>query len=212
MKSQVVDDTLIMSPLLCLIMGIPYIAVLSGLMLLSNAWLTILLYHCGMVIVLYMYRSHLRFSFKISHFGWFGAMIMMGTATGVSIFFFWEFAALQEDILKTLMKQFHLQGFSFYAFLVYFILINPLLEELFWRILLNPRKHTFIIDIFFGLYHSLILIYIIHWYFIIPAILCLVFAGMIWRYIHNTYKDDLTIIISHILADVSIVCAVYFLM
>lgn len=191
--------------------AIPYIAVLIGLPVLKNGWLTILLFHAGIIAVLFLCRPHIQFHFQARNKLLLAAGIVFTAMAGVVVFFSWGFVSKAPGILKKMVYTFRLYNWSSIVFIIYFSLVNPLLEELYWRILLNPKKHGFIIDILYSLYHVLILVYFIKWYFCIPAAIILAIAGMIWRIIHNKYKDDLTIVISHAIADLSIILALYFL-
>jgi membrane protease YdiL (CAAX protease family) len=99
---------------------------------------------------------------------------------------------------------------SWLTFITYFSLINPLVEEYFWRgVLGSNSKKLYIGDFIYAGYHAIIL-----WDRAIPslilfAVIILVSAGWFWRQI--TREDDglLVSVLGHMAADFSILLTVY---
>ena len=110
-----------------------------------------------------------------------------------------------------MVLKFKMKDPFFIIFIIYFSLVNPVLEEFYWRILLRLEKFGFLIDIVYSFYHVFVLIFFIKWYYMFPAVVSLITAGIVWRFIHEKYNDDLTIVLTHAAADLSIIFAIYLL-
>ncbi len=92
----------------------------------------------------------------------------------------------------------------------YFSLINPLLEEYFWRAFLgSDTKGFYIGDLLYAGYHALVLINKVSYFTIIFSIACLTFVGWLWRKIKREDDGLLAPVLGHMAADISILTAVY---
>ena len=98
-------------------------------------------------------------------------------------------------------------------FMVYYVTINPLLEELFWRGYLGSDS-TFLTwnDIWFAGYHILVLVRFVTVTWIVASFLVLVGAAWFWRQLARKYNGLMVPIASHAAADLSIIAAVFFLL
>ncbi|MDQ3004678.1 MAG: CPBP family glutamic-type intramembrane protease, partial [Chloroflexota bacterium] len=99
---------------------------------------------------------------------------------------------------------------SWPGFIAYFALVNPLLEEFFWRGFLgNPANGVYIYDLIYAGFHALLLIGKVPIYSIIFALTVLTFAGWLWRQIAREDRGLLAPVLGHMAADFTILLAVF---
>jgi len=143
----------ILAPLL------PYITVGVGLVALRNAWVAILSYHLCMVIILFFARTkipftqiHARSNYKILI-----VVSILGGAGGLLLYLFWPLLAIPKDI-SIYLQNIGLTSSIWPYFLVYFILVNPWLEEYYWRGYLGSNSQNITLnDLLFSGYHIIVL-------------------------------------------------------
>lgn len=191
--------------------AVPYIAVVSGLYVFSNAWAAILLYHFG--IVLFMIIDGREKLLKNIRSGWnstaAGVCVAICVLIGPFIVFFWQHMRLEGVELETRLMEFGLCGLSWYVFVVYFSTVQPFLEELFWRGYFgNEDRFLPGIDIVFGGYHVFVLAFFIKLPWLIVSLIVISCAGWGWRFIANKCKGLIVPLLSHIAADISIIIAI----
>jgi hypothetical protein len=198
-----------------LAMAIPYAAVLLGLYVLRSAWVAILLYHAGMVILL-------RFGgqegpLKAVRQGWSApAAAFTGivcAACGLLLALLWRTMAREHMNLGETLASFRLSGLSWWVFAVYYVTVHPALEEIYWRGYL-PRAHRFpvVADFAFAGYHVLVLCIFITLPWVLVSFGVLLFAAWSWRQLVARYAGLGIAIAGHAAADLSIVVAAEYLM
>jgi membrane protease YdiL (CAAX protease family) len=185
---------------------VPYIAVLLGLYVFKNAWLTLALYHAGIILILAHEKQlgHIHTLFK-------GGTIPMGILlsgfgliAGLLFYFLWPTLGLQETLSNN-MTSFQLTGISFYAWTLYFFLVNPFFEEIFWRGYLGSEKKWPVLnDFLFAGYHVLVLLFFIPLLWTIIAFVALSITSWFWRLVQNRYGGLLLPTISHLAGDLSV--------
>ena len=194
---------------------VPYIAVIIGMYVFKNAWLAILLYHAGIIIFLTKVKS--EFSMKSVFSGWeiktaiisillcsLAGLILYQLESHIKIF--------DSDFNKTLAEM-GLKGTSWLIFSIYFVTVHPVLEEMYWRgVLSNSRKSISTGDSAFGGYHILVLMFFIELPFLALAFLVLSFASWYWRTVSNSHKGLIIPILSHSVADLSVIVAANYLL
>jgi membrane protease YdiL (CAAX protease family) len=114
--------------------------------------------------------------------------------------------------LQQLLLEWGFSGSNVIWLILVLILVNPLLEELYWRdyvhnLLKNkigvPRT-IITTSIFYSLYHFLSLIPMLNFPFSIIAVVPVFFAGIIWGYFRVKLNSIISPVISHVLADTGI--------
>ena len=96
--------------------------------------------------------------------------------------------------------------------MIYFSTVQPILEELYWRGFLgNSQKCFSWVDLAFAGYHILVLAWFIKTGWLVVAFIVLTVAGCVWRYTAARLGGLAVVLVSHIVADVSIVAVVYVL-
>ncbi|MHC4132702.1 MAG: hypothetical protein ACYSSP_04600 [Planctomycetota bacterium] len=188
--------------------AVPYVAVIIGLYAFKNAWIAIGLYHFGIVFFLVVgdRNSLLR---KIRK-GWNSTMaatsIVVSVMTFFLIYLLWEHMQLENVRLDTALVGFGLHGSSWFLFMIYFSTIQPFLEELYWRGYMECNHNFFSwTDFAFTGYHILVLCLFIKWFWLVIAFIVLTAAALGFRRIAHKLEGLAVPLLSHIVADVSII-------
>lgn len=172
------------------------------------------IYHIGLIIPLWINRKKISFKkvfeFQSSPFLLISSLVCL--SSGILLFYTWEFIKIPHIDLKVLLSTFGLEGLNFWVFLAYFSTINPFLEELFWRFMLKTKaKYIGVNDVLFAFYHFFVLIHFVKLEYAILAIITLMFASRFWRYLHCNTKESLAIILTHSIADFSLILSIILL-
>lgn len=189
---------------------LPTVAVLIGLYLLKNGLLAIFLYHIGIIVIL---ASHKKLGlFKDCLKGWktlIGILFICFTSlTGVIALLMWKIIFKDGLDLRQVLIDYGLNDVTWIIFIIYYCLINPTLEEVFWRSFLNDSKKLISLpDFGFAFYHVVVLFIFAKFYWLFIIYICLVVPAVLWRYIVNKQKGLIIPILSHLTADISIVVA-----
>ena len=95
-------------------------------------------------------------------------------------------------------------------FIAYFALINPFIEEYFWRGFLgNNTTNSYISDFLYAGFHGLILVNKVQMGSIFFGLATLVIAGWLWRQMARKDGGLLAPVLGHMVADLGILTAVY---
>ena len=194
--------------LLCLI---PYLAVLVGLYWFDSAWPAMLIYHALMLAVLARKRQRARFRQVLA--GWRrgagAAAVAFGLGAGVLLFFLAPPAGLDVARLDPILARIGLSGSGFLAFAIYYSLVNPGLEEAFWRGALgSDARGVVAADVLFAGYHLLVLHFFVGWIWLPVALVVLTAAAWLWRQATARYGGLAIPVVSHLAADASLMVAV----
>lgn len=115
--------------------------------------------------------------------------------------------------LRNLLEQWHFAGNQSALLLIVLVLLNPILEEIYWRGYLHYRtgqapgsiRSLLLTSLWFTTYHLVVILPIFHWPFSALAALAIYAAGVLWGWIRNRSHSLLAPIMSHMLADLGIV-------
>jgi membrane protease YdiL (CAAX protease family) len=192
----------------------PYLAVIIGLYVLRNAWAAILLYHLAVIIFL-IAGPNISLG-QILRSGWnpaaSAASAAMTVLGGVMLYLLWPYVRLPDATLGEVLTNFGLGGTSWVLFVVYYSTVHPLIEELYWRgDALAYGAGPSWRDIAFGGYHFVVLVLFIKvpWAIAVAVLLSAIAWG--WRYAVRRYGGLGVPVVSHAVADLSIVMAVTFI-
>ncbi|TQR18031.1 CPBP family intramembrane glutamic endopeptidase [Psychrobacillus vulpis] len=204
--------------LLILLIG-PTIMIFIGLPLLHNILITFLLFYGWLLFVPLLvtnwskinhYRMQLTFSIK---------SIILGTVSGliclISVYgFVFVFQSFVLDIpkLNQLLMEWDFTGTKVLLLALVLILINPILEEFYWREFIYQRlfekngstKTILITSLFYSLYHLIVVVKIFTFPFNALAVIPIFLAGILWGIFRLKLKSIAAPIISHSLADIGI--------
>ncbi len=191
----------------------PYLTVGIGLLVLHNVWVAVLSYHAAMLIVLFVSgkRSVISQLFR----GGDGLRLPLLTlAGGLSGFLLWILQpwVLVNGELAAFTQSIGLTQQSWPFFIVYFVLVTPALEELYWSSYLgNSTLKPQLNDCLFAGYHLIVLGGIIQIGWLIIIFFLLATASWCWRQSNRLGGGLLSSFTSHLAADISIILAAYFL-
>ena len=202
------------TPLKLISVLVPYVAVLIGLYILKNAWVAIGLYHLGISVFLITCDNSKLL--RKTRMGWNSLAVLLSIVMSAMIFpilfFFWGLMQLENTPLNSVLSNFGLHGASWFFFMIYFSTVQPLLEELYWRGYLGcDYKHFSWTDLAFAGYHILVLAWFIKLPWLVIAFIILLITAYIWRHFASKYEGLIVPLLSHIVADMSIIVAVYVL-
>lgn len=183
-------------------------------MLLHNAWLTIVGYHVGMLIVLLFSRG--KFAFKrllqSNNLKVPAIAAAIGASSGVLLYTLFPVLALPGDTNEYL-RNMGLTQATLPIFALYFVLVNPLLEEYYWRGYLGSGlKRITLNDFLFAGYHIFVLAGKITVVWLVVAFLVLVFGAWLWRQADRLSQGLLPSAVSHLAADITIMLTVVFIL
>ncbi|MEN7973651.1 MAG: CPBP family glutamic-type intramembrane protease, partial [Verrucomicrobiota bacterium] len=190
-------------------------AVLFGMYLFHSAWLSILLYHVGILVFLVFRRPK-----EVGRRLWAGAkaplvvpgMLVCAMAAPV-VYFMWPWLAASESVLPEWMARFGLTGWSWLLMIPYFSIVHPVLEEIHWRGI-APGKTMGICrqDFLFAGYHVLVLFQLLHWPWLFFVFGVLVGSSVFWRWAEDRFGGCGLPILTHAAADAGVVAGVCFLL
>jgi membrane protease YdiL (CAAX protease family) len=193
----------------------PYLAVVLGVFYFKNGFLAILLYHLLLLICIIGINRAKAFKLIKSGFNWhIGPVICLSSLLpGVLIFFLWPFAKLESVDLAQVMESVNLTNTSFAIFALYACFVNPFLEESFWRGCFKPGSWIpSYIDALFAGYHAILLIPVVRSIFVLLAFMALMCVGWIFRNIYRLTSGLAISLLTHIVADIAILYAVWKIM
>ncbi len=181
-----------------------------GMYILGNAWLAIGLYHAGVMCALKFGRGGPKRCTKgMDKVGRLYLLTIVYAAGGVLLYVLWPYTNIDSKTASEQLRNYGLNQQTWGYFFAYFCLVNPILEELFWRGYLGEdTRRPVMNDLFFAGYHALVLAAFADLIWIVPVIAACVLAGWLWRMLRMMSNELLIPVITHLAADVSIVIAV----
>jgi hypothetical protein len=191
----------------------PYLAVWAGLFLFQNAWIAMFGLHAAFLLVLVFSQPGISPAplFKSRNIKWILLNILLCSAGGIVLYYLLPWFVSSES-LRNQLSDLDLNEFNLPAFIAYFSLVNPLLEEYFWRISLgNETKGFYIGDLLYAGYHAIVLINQVPLLITLLAIVCLTFIGWFWRQVKREDGGSLAPLLGHMAADLSVMTAVYWI-
>lgn len=190
----------------------PYLAVWVGLFFFKSAWGALLGFHIAVLFVLVWLKpkTPLAVLFKPVPLSSIVGNVLLCSAGGLGLYLLWNFLGIRPELQNTL-QSLGLSGITWFGFTAYFSLVNPIIEEYFWRGELgNETRSFFIGDLAYAGYHVFVLWEKAQLYSVILAVVALVFIGWFWRQVYRRDGSLLAPILGHMAADLSILLAVYF--
>ena len=190
---------------------LPYLAVAIGVFWLRNAFAALLGFHVAILFSLLLARSQvpLRILFKSRDIRWVVLNVLLCGSSGVSLYFLWSFFGVVSD-LPAEVQAFGLTSAVWPLFIAYFALVNPLVEEYFWRGYLgSSSRGLHPSDFFYAGFHGLILAGKIQAGAVLYSLVVLVLAGWFWRQIARADEGLLAPVLGHMAADFTILMAIY---
>jgi hypothetical protein len=196
---------------------LPWLTVPVGLYLFKNAWIATLAYLFGIVAFLLVFRPSI-FSQDapprpVSK--WLSlALLCSCLLTGVLIYFLWPWLGrIPSTGLASFLAGWGLSPRLWPYFVLLICLTTPWLEEMYWRIWLGASGHTTLeTSAWFAGYHLLVLLPLVRVGWLLFAFASLSLAGLWWNRHTPSRRGFLWTTLTHLLADLSILLAITFLM
>lgn len=188
-----------------------YLAVGLGLFQFQSAWGALLGFHAAIVGSLLIARPKIPFAilFKNQNPKWILLSVLLCGSSGVTVYLFWEYFGIAADI-SVQLAALGLNSQTWIPFIAYFALVNPFIEEYFWRGYLgNATRRFHVSDFLYAGFHALILIGRVRIGSIVFALAVLTLAGWFWRQVAREDQGLLAPVLGHTAADLTILSAVY---
>ena len=190
---------------------LPYLSVGIGLLWIHNALLALLGFHFAIVLSLLLVRSPvpIKILFRSKNIRWVVLNILLCGSSGVSLYFLWSYFGVVND-LPGQVESLGLTSSTWPIFITYFVLVNPLIEEYFWRGYLgSPTRGLYPSDFLYAGFHGLVLMNKVQPGVILYSLVVLVLAGWFWRQLARADDGLLAPVLGHMAADFTILMAVY---
>jgi membrane protease YdiL (CAAX protease family) len=191
---------------------LPYIAVVMGMYLFKNAWVALLGFHASILILLAIVHPDIPVSilFKSKSPKWILISVLVCSTSGFGLYFLWDLFGITPDLSAQLFSMGLKSPTSWLLFITYFSLVNPFIEEYFWRGYLGSNTKKFYVgDLVYAGYHGLVLLGKVQPVMTILAVVGLTSVGWFWRQISREDEGLLAAVLGHIVADFSILFVVY---
>ena len=190
---------------------LPYLAVWAGFFLFSNAWLTLIGFHLAILLTLAWLRPTLRVDtlFKTTKPKYVFLSMFVGFAGGIGLYLLWDLFSVSNDLPEQLARL-DLNSSTRMGFIAYFSLVNPFIEEYFWRGALgDSARQLYIGDVVYAGYHVMVVWNKVPAYSILITLMALVFAGWFWRQLYRRDGGLLAPVLGHMVADFAILMTGY---
>jgi len=191
--------------------ALAYLAVGIGIFQFHSAWGALVGFHLAIIFSLSIARPNIPITvlFKSTNFKWILVSILLCGSSGFSLYFLWGKFGFADD-LPAQVKALGLNSTTWLPFIAYFTLINPFVEEYFWRGYLgSTTKNLYVSDFIYSGFHGLILIGMVGAGSIVFALSALIVAGWLWRQIAREDHGLFAPVLGHVAADFTILMAVY---
>jgi hypothetical protein len=177
---------------------LPYAAIATGLGVFRSAWLAMALYHAGILAVMVV-GSGGRIGSLLR--GWSAVpaafAVGFGASGAILLRILWPHAV--RDGFAARLLEIGLHGESFVAFAFYHALVNPWLEEWYWRGWLGSAARGPVLrDAAFAGYHLIVLTRFLDWPWATACFVALTVAAWVWRRLAARCGGLLVPVLSHV--------------
>lgn len=190
---------------------LPYLAVGIGLFWFRNAWVALLGFHLAILLSLVLAGSKVppKILLQTHHLRWVVFSVLFCSSAGILLYFFWSFFGIVGDLSEH-VAALGLNSSNWVAFIAYFTLVNPLVEEYFWRGYLGSiNRMPYPSDFLYAGFHGMILAGNVRVTSILFSLTILALAGWFWRQIAREDGGLLAPVLGHMAADFIILLAIY---
>ena len=188
----------------------PYVSSALGIHVIHSAWAALLLYHAAIAAV--VFRRGLKPACVEACRGWSTSwglgLALACLGNGAALLLLWRFVARDPGALSEQLARLGLAQGSWWMFGAWYVLVHPILEELFWRCTLTSgRSGPAFPELAFAGYHSIVLIAFMPWYWVVPVVLLLAGVGWVWRALVMRLGGPAVPIVSHACAGLGTIAA-----
>ena len=202
----------LMAPFIVCLCSMATVAI--GLTHFRNAWLALLLYHAVLLVALTL-RKNPTFDWNELRRGFSFSYVCVATTVFslITIYLFQKLIALDPSGAY-IAKRFARVGLTpatFIPFVVYTIIINPILEETYWRgNYASTHRTAYLNDLCFGLFHLPIYAHYANLTVILGSIAGITLLGLFARMLAKRLDGLATPIIIHAMSDLAVLTAMGF--
>ncbi len=189
---------------------LPYLAVGLGVFWFQDAWAALFGFHFAILLCLLLAKPRLPVSLLLesNRLGWVILSLALSGSAGIFLYFFWSAFEITGN-LAVRVNALGLNTSNWMAFIVYFTLVNPFVEEYFWRGYLgSPTKRLHISDFIYAGFHALVLAGSMPAASILYSLSALVLAGWFWRQLAREDGGLLAPVLGHMAADFTILLVI----
>lgn len=190
---------------------LPYLAVAIGVFWFQHAFLALVGFHIAIILSVLLAKSSvpLDILYKSKNIRWVVLNILLCGSSGLSLYFLWSYFGVIDD-LPGQIEAFGLTRATWPLFIAYFAVVNPLVEEYFWRGYLgSPTRHLYPSDFLYSGFHGLILLGKMQTGVVLYSLIVLVLAGWFWRQLARIDGGLFAPVLGHMAADFTIMMAIY---
>jgi membrane protease YdiL (CAAX protease family) len=188
----------------------PYLTIAGGLLLLHSAWVALISYHLTAILVMLLSKHDLSFR-GVGHRTRLllpTISAVLGASAGVILIGMWSIFGLDRS-LPGYMRDSGLSGGAWTLFMAYFVIVNPWVEEFFWRgFLRNPGRGPVLNDFLFSGYHLIVFATLLNPLLLAVSFVVLAVTSCFWRQANRMNGSLLPSIASHVAADLAVVIVV----
>jgi membrane protease YdiL (CAAX protease family) len=195
-----------------LLLFMPTIFVFFGLWLIQNVLVTFVCFYGWMFMILYANNKinvKLVTAKKSLYVGTLSGVLCAAAIVGSSLLFSGKIFHAED--MQAVLQRWGFSGWKVTILAVILIFINPVLEEIYWRVYIQNKvkKHvsflasSIVTSSFYTFYHILIILPVFVFPFNWISVAGVFSAGLMWAYIRERYSIEASII-SHVLADAAI--------
>lgn len=190
---------------------LPYLAVAIGVFWFQHAFLALAGFHIAIILSLLLAKSSVPIDVlcKSKNIRWVVLNILLCGSSGLSLYFLWSYFGVTDNLPRQI-QAFGLTRATWPLFIAYFAVVNPLVEEYFWRGYLgSPTRHLYPSDFLYSGFHGLVLLGKMPTGVVLYSLIVLVLAGWFWRQLARIDGGLLAPVLGHMAADFTIMMAIY---
>ena len=188
-----------------------YLTVALGMFYFHNAWGALLGFHLAILVSLLIARPRIPISIlgKYRNKNWLLLNVLLCGSSGVILYSLWKYIGVGTDFSAE-VESLGLNSLTWPLFIAYFALVNPFIEEYFWRGYLgNPTRGLSRSDFLYAGFHALILIGKLPVGWMLYGLVALVIAGWFCRQIMREDEGLLAPVLGHMAADFAILFTIF---
>ena len=192
---------------------VPYLTIGPALLVFHSAWLAILSYHAGMIAVISLSGKGFAVRQVLRGKGYVVPTIsaLAGFGAGLIVLLLWPIVSAAGDV-NSYLRSIGLDERAWPAFLSYFVLVNPSIEEYYWRgCLASDTRGATLNDMLFSGYHLIVLAGQTSLVWLTIAFVGLTAVAWFWRQMNRVNGGLVASIASHITADLACILTIYYM-
>lgn len=194
------------------LMFLPVAAIITGLYLFNSLWIAIALYFSIIIfsLILFHESSFPQKIFMGKNFRLTVLLSFLTASNGFLVYYLWPILEKPGMPLADILVKLGLTEQLWIILILCYCLLTPVLEEYFWRELMGSQKKTpDLSDFMYAGYHVPTLLIFVKPVFALIIFFVLTAAACIWRNIRNSQNGLFVPVVSHFIADVSTIFAIY---